>query len=141
MPPTLPSQEAIEVRTHSSVADFGLEAWRALTTEDTPPFLQYEWLAALESTQCAVKERGWMPLFLGLWQSGRLLAAAPAYVKGHSMGEFVFDHAWAQFAEQSLGVKYYPKLVVGVPFTPATGPRFLSQPSWDTPRPRSSPAG
>jgi predicted N-acyltransferase len=55
-----------------------------------------------------------------------LVAAAPAYVKGHSMGEFVFDHAWAQFAEQSLGIAYYPKLVVAVPFTPATGPRLLT---------------
>ncbi|HEY3493906.1 MAG TPA: GNAT family N-acetyltransferase, partial [Polyangiaceae bacterium] len=60
-----------------------------------------------------------------IYRSGELVAAAPAYVKGNSEGEFVFDHAWANFAEGTLGVRYYPKLVAAVPFTPATGPRLL----------------
>jgi predicted N-acyltransferase len=66
-----------------------------------------------------------MPCHLTLSKQGKLLAAAPAYVKENSEGEFVFDHGWASFAEGRLGLRYYPKLVVAVPFTPATGPRLL----------------
>ncbi len=116
---------AIELRTHASIRDLGAEQWQRLTGPETPPFLAYAWLEALESSGCATPERGWLPLFISLWSGGVLLGAAPAYVKGHSMGEFVFDHAWARFAEENLGIEYYPKLVVAVPFTPATGPRLL----------------
>jgi predicted N-acyltransferase len=66
-----------------------------------------------------------MPMFLGLYEDDLLVAAAPAYVKGNSEGEFVFDHGWARFAEGRLRIEYYPKLIVAVPFTPATGPRLL----------------
>jgi hypothetical protein len=60
-----------------------------------------------------------------VYEDGRLVAAAPAYLKSHSMGEFVFDHAWAEAAERA-GIRYYPKLLVGVPFTPATGVRIAT---------------
>lgn len=126
---TRPPSPKIELRTHGSIRELGPERWQRLLTPDAPPFLSYEWLEALENTGCVCPERGWMPMFLSLWVDGRFTAAAPAYVKGHSMGEFVFDHAWAQFAEQSLGLSYYPKLLIAVPFTPATGPKFLSVPS------------
>lgn len=116
----------IELRTHGSIRELGEATWRRLVTPDTPPFLSYEWLEALEATGCVRPDVGWMPMFLSLWVDDEFVAAAPAYVKGHSMGEFVFDHSWAQFAEQSLGLAYYPKLLLAVPFTPATGPRFLS---------------
>ena len=118
---------AIELRTHASIRELE-QHWPSLVTEDTPPFLSYAWLRAFETTGSVGAERGWLPLFLGLWQGSELLAAAPAYVKGHSMGEFVFDQSWADFAERSLGIPYYPKLVVAVPFTPATGPRLLLAP-------------
>jgi predicted N-acyltransferase len=64
-------------------------------------------------------------MHVGIYEDGELVAAAPAYVKGNSEGEFVFDHGWALFDEAELGVAYYPKLIVAVPFTPATGPRLL----------------
>jgi len=115
---------AIELKTHASIAELEPH-WPLLVSEDTPPFLSYAWLRAFETTGSVGAERGWLPLFLGLWRDSELLAAAPAYVKGHSMGEFVFDQSWADFAERSLGIPYYPKLVVAVPFTPATGPRLL----------------
>jgi predicted N-acyltransferase len=119
------AESAFELRTHESLRDLGEAAYRSLTDEDTPPFLRFEWLDALERTGCVAPERGWLPMHLSLHSGGELVAAAPAYVKGNSEGEFVFDHAWARFAQTTLGVRYYPKLVVAVPFTPATGPRVL----------------
>ncbi|HEY6728085.1 MAG TPA: GNAT family N-acetyltransferase [Polyangiaceae bacterium] len=115
---------AIELRTHASIRELE-QHWSSLVTQETPPFLSYAWLRALETTGCVGAECGWLPLFLSWWRGPDLLAAAPAYVKGHSMGEFVFDQSWADFSERRLGVPYYPKLVVAVPFTPATGPRLL----------------
>jgi predicted N-acyltransferase len=115
----------MELRTHSSIRDFGESAWRGLLPERAPPFLSFEWLDALERTGCVVPERGWMPMHLSLWDDGELVGGAPAYVKGNSEGEFVFDHGWARFCEGRLGRGYYPKLIVAVPFTPATGPRVL----------------
>jgi uncharacterized protein len=121
-------ETAFEIRTHASVRELGEQAYRALLDETTPPFLRFEWLDALERTGCVVPKRGWLPMHLGIYRDGELVAAAPAYVKGNSEGEFVFDHSWARFAEAELGVAYYPKLVVAVPFTPATGPRLLVRP-------------
>jgi uncharacterized protein len=119
------SDAPIEVGTHASIRDLGEAAYRALLTPETPPFLRFEWLDALERTGCVAPERGWLPMHLAIRQAGELIAAAPAYVKGNSEGEFVFDHSWARFSEVELGISYYPKLIVAVPFTPATGPRLL----------------
>jgi predicted N-acyltransferase len=119
------SDARLEVRTHGSLRELGEEAYRSLLDEETPPFLRFEWLDALERTGCVSPKRGWLPMHLTFHVEGELLAAAPAYVKGNSEGEFVFDHSWARFAEAELGIPYYPKLVVAVPFTPATGPRLL----------------
>ena len=107
------------------------EAWDALVRPESSPFLKHALLAALEDTGCSVPERGWLPRPLLVEDArGRLRAAAPVYVKGSSEGEFVFDHAIAELA-QRLGVAYYPKLLVAVPFTPATGARVLSAPDAD----------
>jgi predicted N-acyltransferase len=118
----------VEVRTYASVRELGEASYRALLDEETPPFLRFEWLDALERTGCVVPKRGWLPMHLGFHADGELVAAAPAYVKGNSEGEFVFDHSWARYAELELGIAYYPKLIVAVPFTPATGPRLLVRP-------------
>ena len=126
------SEARVEVRTYGSVRELGEAAYRTLIDAETPPFLRFEWLDALERTGCVVPKRGWLPMHLGFHVAVELVAAAPAYVKGNSEGEFVFDHSWARFAELELGVKYYPKLIVAVPFTPATGPRLLVRPG--TPR-------
>jgi predicted N-acyltransferase len=117
-----------EVRTHGSLRELGEARYRALLTPETPPFLRFEWLDALERTGCVVPKRGWLPMHVGFYADGELVALAPAYVKGNSEGEFVFDHSWAHFSEGTLGVRYYPKLIVAVPFTPATGPRLLAHP-------------
>ncbi len=117
--------DPIEVSTHASIRELGEADYRALLRPETPPFLRFEWLDALERTGAVAPNRGWLPMHLAFKKNGQMLAAAPAYVKGNSEGEFVFDHAWARFAHGELGVSYYPKLVVAVPFTPATGPRLL----------------
>jgi predicted N-acyltransferase len=70
-------------------------------------------------------ERGWQPFHVTLHEGGELVGAAPLYVKGSSEGEFVFDQGWADFCQGRLGVRYYPKLLSAVPFTPATAPRLL----------------
>lgn len=116
---------------HVSVVDnlekISASDWNALFGDDNP-FLRHEFLSALESTGCASAKTGWLPRHLLVHSDGpfegRLLGALPLYLKNHSYGEYVFDWAWANAYERA-GLNYYPKLVVGVPFTPATGPRLL----------------
>jgi predicted N-acyltransferase len=105
------------------------------------PFLRHEFLSALERTGCVGPGTGWEPQHLVLTSDTngdrRLLGAVPMYLKNHSYGEYVFDWAWADAYERS-GLRYYPKLVVAVPFTPATGPRILVAPGQDRARIGSS---
>jgi hypothetical protein len=117
--------EELEVRTHESVRSIGEEAWSRLAGTSLP-FMSYRWFDALEQTGCVGERAGWLPLYVTLHREEALLAVVPAFVKTHSQGEFVFDHAWARFAEMQLGLQYYPKLVAAVPFTPATGDRLLT---------------
>src|SRR5271168_5316568 len=101
------------------------DQWNALVRDDDSPFVDWDWLHAMEKSGSAVRKSGWSPYHLTLRDSAdTLIAACPVYLKGHSMGEFVFDHGWAEGAERA-GLRYFPKLVVGVPFTPHTGQRFL----------------
>lgn len=123
------NRRMFEFRTHRSIRDFSLEEWNELLGADPEPYLRWEFLDALESTGCVEPRVGWAPLFLSLRRGGTLVAACPAYVKGNSEGEFVFDQSWANYSETSLGVRYYPKLLVACPFTPATGRRLLVAPS------------
>ena len=88
------------------------------------PFTTYRFLSSLEASGSTGQGTGWTPRPLVLSDAGRLLAACPLYVKSHSQGEYIFDHGWAD-AFQRAGGRYYPKLQVAVPFTPATGRRFL----------------
>lgn len=120
--------QQFELRTHRSIAEIGEAEWNSLLGDSGAPSLRYEFLEALETTQCVCADEGWLPSHLTLRQGDRVLAAAPAYLKGHSSGEFVFDHSWANFSHHQLGQPYYPKLVIAVPFTPATGPRVLLAP-------------
>ena len=91
------------------------------------PFLSHEFLSALEKSQSAVAETGWLSQHLILEDElGSLVGMVPMYLKSHSMGEYVFDFAWADAFEQT-GERYYPKLQVSIPFTPVTGSRFLVQ--------------
>lgn len=89
------------------------------------PFMRHAFLHALEASGSARPSTGWQPLHVLVQDdAGTLVAAAPCYLKGHSQGEYVFDHGWADAYERAGG-QYYPKLIVCVPFTPATGPRLL----------------
>ena len=114
------------VRVLETVRDVPREAWDALVGDESP-FLEWDWLAALEEGGTVGRETGWLTQHLTLWDAERLVGACPLYVKAHSMGEFVFDQAWAAAAHRA-GIAYYPKLLVGVPFTPVTGVRFLARP-------------
>jgi predicted N-acyltransferase len=96
--------------------------WDALCAGD--PFLSHAFLSALEQSGSVGLSTGWSPAPILIEDEGRLLAAAPAYLKGHSQGEYVFDHGWAE-AWQNAGGQYYPKLQLAVPFTPVPGPRLL----------------
>ncbi len=108
---------------HDAIADIAPDAWNALAG-DAYPFLRYEFLLAAEQTGCVSQDAGWAPRHLTLESDGRLLGAMPLYQKEHSWGEFVFDWAWARAYEQA-GLRYYPKLVSAVPFTPAASRRLL----------------
>jgi predicted N-acyltransferase len=108
---------------HRSIDDLDRREWNALGG-DTNPFLRHEFFAALEHTGCVGELTGWDPCYFTLKDSKGLAGAVPAFEKAHSYGEFVFDFAWAQ-AYSRFGARYYPKLTVAVPFTPATGPRLL----------------
>src|SRR5215831_3579189 len=105
------------------VARIPAAEWNALVVDESP-FLEWEWLASLEEAGCVGDAQGWQARPLLLRQDGRLVAALPLYVKTNSEGEFVFDWGWADAAERA-GIAYYPKLLVGVPFTPVTGARML----------------
>lgn len=112
-----------EIEIASGISELPRAEWDALVGAGSP-FLEWDWLASLETADAVGIGTGWMPRPLIARRGGRLVAACPLYVKDHSEGEFVFDFAWADAALRS-GVPYYPKLLVGVPFTPVTGDRVL----------------
>jgi uncharacterized protein len=121
------------LRVVEAIREIRPAVWDALvgaSEPDASPFVEHAWLLALEETGCVGGETGWIPAHLTLWQGEQLVAACPSYLKGNSEGEFVFDWAWADFAQRS-GIRYYPKVIVAVPFTPATGSRVLVAPGED----------
>ena len=107
----------------SSVDQLDAREWNALAG-GAHPFARHEFLAALEHTGCVGAGTGWQPHYLGLCDAAGLAGAAAGYLKTHSYGEFVFDFGWAE-AYERLGRRYYPKLTLATPFTPATSPRLL----------------
>jgi predicted N-acyltransferase len=115
--------DAVHLKVLTSLSEVDAGQWDALA--GAQPFLRHAFLAALHDTGCASPETGWVPYFLTLQRDGRLAGAMPLYVKSHSRGEYVFDHAWAEAFERH-GLRYYPKLLSSVPFTPVTGPRLLA---------------
>src|ERR1017187_3848774 len=127
---------ALTVRTVASLAEIAPNAWDAcanppgLTAEGGAgerfnPFVTHAFLRALEESGSVGGRSGWTPAHVIVEDAnGRLVAAAPTYLKTHSQGEYVFDHAWAD-AWHRAGGHYYPKLQIAAPFTPATGPRLL----------------
>lgn len=108
----------------TSAAEIGAARWNALANPqglaEPHPFTTFEFFEALEASGSACRDTGWQPVHL-LAEDGLI----PLYLKSHSYGEYVFDHAWAEALERA-GIDYYPKLQAAVPFTPVTGPRLLA---------------
>lgn len=109
--------------THESISEFDPGTWNALSPPDFP-FSDYEFLSALETSGSVGEKTGWIPCYISLEDEKGLAAAMILYEKDDSYGEYIFDWAWAN-AYHSQGVPYYPKLVSAIPFTPATGSKFL----------------
>src|SRR5690349_19658198 len=115
----------LRLRTFDRLDALPAADWDALHGSDHP-FVQHAFLAGLEAHGCLRAEWGWTPRHAALFDGNRLVAAAPGYLKTNSHGEFVFDHAWAN-AYHQLGLEYYPKWLVAVPYSPVTGPRLLAR--------------
>lgn len=113
------------VRIVSSLSTIDPAQWDALLGE-AQPFLHHGFLSALEDSASLGAHSGWRAEHRVLEEDGQLLAALPAYRKGHSYGEYVFDHGWADACRRA-GIAYYPKLLCAVPFSPVTGPRLLTR--------------
>ena len=116
------------IETISTLKDFPKDTWDSLANPaDQPfdPFLSWDLLEALEASGSVRAETGWQPAHLALKHDGAMKGVTPAYLKGHSRGEYIFDNAFAN-AYMQAGGQYYPKLLSAVPFTPATGRRLLA---------------
>jgi predicted N-acyltransferase len=128
------------VQVHRRIAEIGRDAWDACAGNPAyagNPFIRFDFLDSLEAAGCAVERTGWGPRHLSVAdEAGRTAAVMPLYVKTHSQGEYIFDHAWADAYERAGG-RYYPKLLSATPFTPATGPRLLIRPDVDAEAARS----
>ncbi len=119
------------LQVHDGIAAIGRDAWEACAAPTGDPFVSYDFLDACEASGSAVPSEGWAARHLSLHDvDAAVIGVMPLYLKGHSQGEYVFDHSWAD-AYQRAGGRYYPKLLGAVPFTPATGPRFLNAPETD----------
>jgi predicted N-acyltransferase len=118
--------QALQAALASTQGAAGSTPPRSATASDTDnPFVSHAFLLALEESGCTGGRSGWSPAHLLVSDAdGTLLAAAPSFLKSHSQGEYVFDHSWADAYERAGG-RYYPKVQVAAPFTPATGPRLL----------------
>jgi uncharacterized protein len=122
----------LEVSVIEGIEKIPRDAWDGALAPGDSPFVEWDWLYAMEHSGSAVRKTGWSPYHIVVRERPRkrIVAACPLYLKSHSMGEFVFDHAWADAAERA-GIRYYPKLMAGVPFTPHTGRRLLTAPGTD----------
>ena len=112
-----------------SLAEIGREAWEACAAAPeyaANPFVSYDFLSALEDSGCVGGRTGWTPAHLSVEDGAGVAGVMPLYLKAHSQGEYVFDHAWARAYEQAGG-RYYPKLQCAAPFSPVTGPRLMTR--------------
>lgn len=135
--PAAPPDTQIEISVLGALAEIGQEDWDACACPETAdggrpndPFTTYRFLSALERSGSVGAGSGWGPRYLVARAEGTVIAVAPLYAKSHSQGEYVFDHNWAHAYERAGG-RYYPKLQIAVPFTPATGRRFLVRPGYE----------
>ena len=131
------SDTQITISLHDSLADIDPADWDACACPEAAdgarpedPFTTYRFLKALEDSKSVGVGSGWQPHYLTAELNGQVIACAPLYGKSHSQGEYIFDHNWAHAYERAGG-RYYPKLQMAVPFTPATGRRFLTRPGFE----------
>ncbi len=130
-------QAQIEIRVLGALSQIAASDWDACACPEAAvggrpndPFTTHRFLSALEDSGSVGPGTGWQPQYLTCYLDDQLIACAPLYAKGHSQGEYIFDHSWAHAYEQAGG-RYYPKLQMAVPFTPATGRRFLVRPGYE----------
>ncbi|MCK5727525.1 MAG: N-acetyltransferase [Thiotrichaceae bacterium] len=114
---------SLKIKIHNAISAIPYTSWNSLLHDNTP-FIQHEFLQALEDNGCVGESFGWLPQHIAIYEGGELVAALPLYEKHNSYGEFVFDHAWAD-AWYRAGLNYFPKLVSAIPYTPAQGQRLL----------------
>ncbi|EAQ46688.1 hypothetical protein MED193_15872 [Roseobacter sp. MED193] len=127
-------QKPVEIRVLGSLSQIEAADWDACACPEAAdggrpmdPFTTYRFLHALEQSGSVGPGTGWQPQYLTAFLDDALIGCAPLYAKSHSQGEYIFDHNWAHAYEQAGG-RYYPKLQIAVPFTPATGRRLLVRP-------------
>ncbi len=132
------SDAPIEITAHGDLSGIDPADWDACACPEAAdggrpfdPFTTYRFLKALEDSGSVGPGSGWQPRYLVAREADQVIAVAPLYAKGHSQGEYIFDHNWAH-AYENAGGRYYPKLQMAVPFTPATGRRFLTKPGHET---------
>ncbi len=130
-------QAQIEIAVLGALSQVAAADWDACACPEAAdggapldPFTTHRFLSALEDSGSVGPGTGWQPQYLTARQNGELIACAPMYAKSHSQGEYIFDHNWAHAYERAGG-RYYPKLQIAAPFTPATGRRFLVKPGFD----------
>ncbi len=130
-------QAQIEIQVLGSLSQISAAEWDACACPEAAdggrpldPFTTHRFLLALENSGSVGRGTGWQPQYLTAYLDGMLIAAAPMYAKSHSQGEYIFDHSWAH-AYENAGGRYYPKLQIAAPFTPATGRRFLVRPGYE----------
>jgi len=139
------TDQPIEINVLSSLSQIDAETWDACAAPEVSagaadgaagveraidPFTTHRFLKALEDSGSVGRGTGWQPQYLTAQTGGQVIAVAPLYAKGNSQGEYIFDHNWAHAYEQAGG-RYYPKLQMAVPFTPATGRRLLVRPEFE----------
>jgi predicted N-acyltransferase len=118
----------VKLRVIGSLSEIDAGSWDSCANppgEPVNPFVSYAFLRALEDSESATRQTGWLARHLVL-ENGDVRGVVPCYRKSHSYGEYVFDHGWAE-AFARAGGRYYPKLQVSVPFTPVTGPRLMAR--------------
>ncbi len=125
------SEDDYVIRVLNSPLEVPAAQWNSLLAlqPDANPFMRHEYLAALHESGSATPKTGWTPRFVTLWKKSssgpEMVAACALYLKDHSYGEYVFDHAWANAYHQH-GLAYYPKALIAPPFTPVPGARLLA---------------
>lgn len=131
------SEKEVEISVLQSLRDIPAQEWDACACPEAAtgaravdPFTTHRFLSALEESGSVGPGTGWQPQYLAARIEGELIGVAPMYAKSHSQGEYIFDHNWAHAYEQAGG-RYYPKLQIAVPHTPATGRRFLTRPGFE----------